>query len=192
MWHRNIFVCERHLKGKGYLILIGTHNEKHVPIVIVNVYSPCDSKSKWNLCEELVNIRKNERCKTWCMMGDFNAVKKADERKGLNIRRTNKRENIGFNNFIEKTEMIELPYVGRKYTWYRPNGNAKSRIDRIFVSCEWLDHWPGYRQYILDRQISDHCAIIIKNTQVDWGPKPFRCLHVWHTDIRFRDIVKQK
>ena len=30
-----------------------------------------------------------------------------------------------------------------KYTWYKENGLAKSRIDRVMVSLEWLDQWPN-------------------------------------------------
>ena len=58
MWHINIFVCKRHLKGEGYLILISNHKGKHAQVVIVNIYSPCDLKNKWNLWEELVSIKK--------------------------------------------------------------------------------------------------------------------------------------
>jgi len=148
VWHKNVFVCERNIVGKGFMVLIGRNKEKDIPIVVVNVYLACTLKDKCNMWEEIINIRKTEGCKTWCMVGDFNAVRKPDERKGVSIGHANKKEILGFNEFIDKIEMLEIPFVGRKYTWYRPNGNAKSRIDRIFVSDKWLEHWPGYKQYI--------------------------------------------
>jgi len=33
--------------------------------------------------------------------------------------------------------------IGRKFTWYKPNESVKSRIDRVLVSKEWLEHWPN-------------------------------------------------
>ncbi|KAH1249526.1 hypothetical protein GmHk_05G012858 [Glycine max] len=34
-------------------------------------------------------------------------------------------------------------------------------------------------QYILNRNIFDHCPILLKNLVVDWGPKPFRIVDWW-------------
>jgi len=51
-----------------------------------------------------------------CILGDFNAIKKLGERKGLNSRGSNKSEMNEFNEFIEKNELFDLPLVGGKYT----------------------------------------------------------------------------
>jgi len=45
--------------------------------------------------------------------------------------------------------------VGRKFTWYRPNGTTRSILDRAIVSDEWLSQWPDFKQYVLSRQESD-------------------------------------
>ena len=82
--------------------------------------------------------------------------------------------------------------MGRKYTWYRPNGKANSRIDRFLNSFEWFQHWPSSKQYILDRQILYHCAFLLKSNVVDWGPKPFRFLDIWQEDKEFGNFVKRK
>jgi len=47
----------------------------------------------------------------------------------------------GFNNFIETTEFLDVPLIGGKYTWYMDNETAKSRIDKILISSEWLEYW---------------------------------------------------
>ena len=51
------------------------------------------------------------------------------------------REMREFNDFIDKSELEDIPMVDRKFTWYKPNGSVKSRIDRVLVSWEWLDIW---------------------------------------------------
>jgi len=101
------------------------------------------------------------------------------ERRGINNNNSNKREIQGFNNFIDRVEVVDIPYVGRKYTWYTPNGKAKSRLDRFLTTFEWLQHWSGSKQYVLGRQISDHCAVMLKSNVTDWGPKPIRFLDIW-------------
>jgi len=192
MWHKNIFVYERHIISKGFLAIIGQHKEKNVPIIVVNVYSSCHLKEKLGMWDEIVTIRHLEVCKTWCILGNFNAVRKKEERRGVNIDGSNKKEISKFNKFIEKTEMFDIPLVDWKYTWYIPNGSAKSRIDRILTSFEWLEQWPGCKQHILDRQVSDHCAIVLRTSKVDWGPKPFRSLEVWNSEKGFSEFVKEQ
>lgn len=44
-----------------------------------------------------------------------------------------------FNLFIEEMEVGDIPMVGLKYTRFRPNGRAKSCLDRIFISPSWVD-----------------------------------------------------
>ena len=82
--------------------------------------------------------------------------------------------------------------MGRRFTWYKPNGIVKRRIDRILVSLEWLDKWPGSKLYAEGRSVSDHCALILKEINIDWGPKPFRCLDVWQKNARFKELVRNK
>lgn len=62
-----------------------------------------------------------------------------------------------------------------------------SRLDRVLVSREWLNLWSTCKRYVQTRQVLDHCAIIVKSTSVDWGPRAFRTL-----DTRFVDLVKSK
>jgi len=85
----------------------------------------------------------------------------------------NNREIDRFREFIEVCALKDIPVVGRKFTWYRPNGKARSRLDRVLISDEWLVYWPSSKQYVLSRQVSDHCAIVVKNSISYWGPKPF-------------------
>jgi len=111
---------------------------KNVPVVIVNVYSSYNIKDKICLWEELAKLRENKACKSWCILGDFNAIRKKEERRGVCYGRSDSREISSFNNFIEGLELLDIPCLGRKYTWYRPNEKAKSRINRFLVSNEWL------------------------------------------------------
>lgn len=67
----------------------------------------------------------------WCVAGDFNAVSNADERKGSNSNLC-RQEIEEFNFFTTEMGLIDLPLLGRKYTWYKSDGSAMSRLDRIY------------------------------------------------------------
>nr|KYP72270.1 Transposon TX1 uncharacterized [Cajanus cajan] len=94
--------------------------------------------------------------------------------------------------FIIESELVDLPLVGRKYTWYKINGKCMSRLDRFLVSNAWLSHWPHTTQWGLSRGVSDHCAILLKNEDINWGPKPFRVLDCWRGDARYAIFVRSQ
>ena len=88
-------------------------------------------------------------------------------------------------------EAEEAPWLGRKFTWFRPNGIAKSKLDRFLVSPDRLTKWPGSTQQPLDRNFSYHCPVLLRSKFVDRGPKPFRILDCWLSDKSFNSIVQE-
>jgi len=159
---------------------------------MVNVYVACSLNDKKTLWEDLSNIKRASQEKAWCFCGDFNAVRSCTERKGTRVGVDHSREIVGFNSFIEANLLLDLPIVGKKYTWFKSNGSAKSRIDRVLVSEDWLTRWPMSKQYVKRREVSDHCAIMVKSVEKDWGPKPFRSIDAWFLERGFRKMVKEK
>jgi len=90
-------------------------------------------QDKVALWEELANIKQAQQNSTWCIIGDFNAVRNGNEKKGVRIEGIKKREIKRFNNFIENNFLLDMPIVGRKYMWYKTNGTTKSILDRALV-----------------------------------------------------------
>lgn len=76
----------------------------------------------------------------WCVVGDFNVVKKERERKGTHDH-FNKGEASEFNSFIVEMNLIDVPIVGSKFIWHKPNGGAMTRLDRFLVSEPLLLVW---------------------------------------------------
>ena len=116
MWHKKFFTCSNRIISSRFNIFFGFFKENNIPVVIVNVYSSCNMPDKIHMWEDLKQIRNNEPCKIWCMLGDFNSVRSEGERKGINRVSGNKREMQGFNNFIDELEMVDIPCIGRKFT----------------------------------------------------------------------------
>lgn len=79
----------------------------------------------------------------WCILGDFNAVRKMEERRGSLNMKIGGVEMIEINSFIQNMELEDIPLVGRRYTLYKPNSCCKSKLDRFLVSKEWIENWPG-------------------------------------------------
>ncbi|XP_068475080.1 uncharacterized protein [Phaseolus vulgaris] len=126
------------------------------------------------------------------LCGDFNVVRREDERKGIRGCSSQKKEIDGFNRFIENNGLLDIPIVGKKYTWFKANGTANSILDRFLVSKEWLQLWPTTKQYVQSRMVSDHCALVLKLCPKDWSPKSFRSFDVWLKEPGFKVMVKDK
>jgi exonuclease III len=71
-------------------------------------------------------------------------------------------EIILFNNFVRDMEMDDLNVLGRRFTWYHPNGRSMSRIDRVLISEEWISLWGESSLWVLPRDVSDHCPLVLK------------------------------
>lgn len=68
-----------------------------------------------------------------------------------------------FNHFINEVELEDLNVLGRRFTWYHPNGRSMSRIDRTLISEEWSQLWGNNTLWMLSRDVSYHCSLVLKN-----------------------------
>jgi len=175
IWKKNCFEIKRYKHGNNFSIIeavwkIGTPIE----ITIVNIYYVGSLREKRIICDDLSEVRKSHPIKLWCVAGDFNSIKFVGERRGQSSNVNYSSEIRTFNNFIEDSSLLDISLVVRKFTWYKPNETIKSIIDRILVSLEWLEKWPGSKRFAEGILVLDRCALILKDTNIDWGPKSFR------------------
>jgi hypothetical protein len=131
---------------------------------VVNIYSKCDLNSKRNLWSDLLMSKTGFGNGEWCLIGDFNAVLHRGERKGLNHSDpyVYSVELAEFREFVSRMDLIDVPVLGRKFTWFHPNGVTMSRIDRALVSEDWLRSWNNPSLWILPRTVSDHCPTVLR------------------------------
>jgi len=193
MWKKDCFEMKRYKNGNNFSIIEGVWKVgMPIEITIANVYCGGTLREKRIIWDEISEIRKSHPIKLWCVAGDFNSIIRVGERRGQNYNVNYRSEMRSFNKFIEDSSLVDIPLVGRKFTWYKPNRTVKSIIDRILVSLEWLEKWSGSKLYAEGRSVWDHCALILKEMNIDWGPKLFRCLDVWQKDVRFKELVRNK
>ncbi|GLT40908.1 hypothetical protein SLA2020_150060 [Shorea laevis] len=65
-----------------------------------------------------------------------------------------------------------------------------SRLDRFLISDDLFNFWGECYQVGLNRSVLDHCLVILKKVNSDWGPKPFRALNCWDQHPDFIGIVE--
>ncbi|GLT95878.1 hypothetical protein SLE2022_135350 [Rubroshorea leprosula] len=188
VWNRTVFVKLEEFTGDGYLGIKGVWGSKEEPCVFVNVYAPSDRRSKAALWDEL-SQKITEEGGRWLLAGDYNVVRCLEEKRGRTGMSVDMSE---FDAFIETTGLVDIKLANRKFTWYRPDGTSMSRLDRILMTVEMSSMGEEWVQQGLRRNISDHCAIILKTRVADWGPKPFRVLDVWQQHPEFKKVVEGK
>ncbi|TYI09618.1 hypothetical protein ES332_A09G085900v1 [Gossypium tomentosum] len=71
-----------------------------------------------------------------------------------------------FLSFMEKCKLVDLPFLGRKFTWYGPE-NKKSRLDRFLVDEVWYEQFENIQQLGLNRSVSGHCPILLLHGYMD-------------------------
>lgn len=123
-------------------------------------------------------------------MGDFNAVTNSRERKGLGrfLRSQEVRE---FKNFRAEMDLVDPRILGRKFTWYREDNSAMSRLDKFLLSSEWIQTWSVVAQWALNRDVSDHCPIVLKLGEQEWDCKLFRFNNCWLAHQGLKSVVEE-
>ncbi|KAK2406570.1 hypothetical protein QL285_042285 [Trifolium repens] len=189
MWDnkRGTFVSS--FQGQGYLGVILKWGANMNKCVIVNVYAPCLLQTKKALWVDLLVALRTYGTDLFCIIGDFNSVRNLAERKGVRAGVEGAEDTRIFNVFLENTGLVDLPLMGRKYTWVQPNGRCMSRLDRILISHNWEECWGATSLWGLKRDVSDHCPLIVRYEGYDWGPKPFRFNNFWLKNKDFPKVV---
>nr|KYP32205.1 Putative ribonuclease H protein At1g65750 family [Cajanus cajan] len=157
--------------------------------VVVNVYSSCHLVDKRRLWGDIIMSKRGFGSCLWCIVGDFNTVRRLEERKG-GFGDHGARDMEEFNSFITEMELIDVPLVGKRFTWFRSDGSIMSRLDRVLVSESWSAHWGAGFVKVIPRDVSDHCPLILNHKVLNWGPKPFRFNNCWLSHCGIEGVVR--
>ncbi|CAJ2657379.1 unnamed protein product [Trifolium pratense] len=158
---------------------------------VANIYAPCDDLVKQRLWESISERLQSLAGKRVCVCGDFNAVKRVDERRSVRGGHRSL-DHVPFSRFIEDNSLVDLPLIGRKFTWFKGDGCSMSRLDRFLLSEEWCLVWPNCRQVARLRGLSDHCPLVLSADEEDWGPRPSRMLKCWKDVPGYHSFVREK
>jgi len=175
---------------KGFIMLEGVWLADMQRVVVANIYAPCDIEGKRQLWQSLSRRKIQSQVNCRCLVGDFNCVRHPSERMGSNHNNPDTNLIAEFNDWLAVMEVDGIPYVGKPFTWVRPNGSCKRKLDRVLVSYEWLSKWPDSSQFNLERNYSNHCPVIMYSKCIDWGPKPFKVYDGWLMNKDYQKVVR--
>ncbi|KAL5137899.1 Transposon TX1 uncharacterized protein [Glycine soja] len=178
--------------GRGFIMLEGWWIKENKKVFTINVYAPCDLQGKRDQWEQLLQLKSSYQEGLWCILGDFNSIRHQHERLSSSQSVSNSTSITEFNSWISDMAVEEVRSIGRKFTWCRPNGGSMSKLDRFFLSDNWLSQWPDTTQFVLEMDFSDHCPILLRSINIDWGPKPFKIMDWWLKDKGFQKMVALK
>ncbi|KAI9077290.1 hypothetical protein K1719_040734 [Acacia pycnantha] len=128
----------------------------------------------------------------WLLVGDFNAILSANERRGRSSRRA--QGCASFNKFIHYNGFLDMGSTSPSFTWKR--GTLLMRLDRAICNSDWVQSFPHYGVDHLPKVFSDHRPILINlnlDSQRHISPfnKPFRFMAPWLTHPDFSPLVQR-
>lgn len=99
----------------------------------------------------------------------------------------NRRESEEFQQFIVDMGLVDVQMLGKNFAWFKFDGMAMSRLDRILVSKDFITICKVSSQWVERRDISDRCPVVLQFDDLNWGPKLFSFNNCW---LQHKDFVR--
>ncbi|GJZ17729.1 RNA-directed DNA polymerase, eukaryota [Tanacetum coccineum] len=148
-------------------------NDKNILIILV--YAPqelSEKKMLWQYLNHVINSWSGEVV----VMGDFNEVRSQDECYGFVF---NAQGAAAFNLFISVGGLVEVSSGGYSFTWSHKSTSKMSKLDHFLIFEGLMDSCSNISAITLDRFLSDHRPILLRELSFDYGPTPFWFFHYW-------------
>ncbi|GJV36862.1 RNA-directed DNA polymerase, eukaryota [Tanacetum coccineum] len=187
IWDPNSFNKHSVTVSDYFVIIRGTWRTSGQKVLMIAVYGPHDCRDKQSLWEFLHHEISKWRGEV-IIMGDFNEVRFTSDRFGSNF---NEHGAHMFNSFIADSGLVEVPLGGCHFTWCLKSAKKMSKLDRFLVSENLLVSCPHLTAVTLERYLSDHRPILLRENQYDYGPTSFRFFHHWIQTDDFDKIVSE-
>ena len=117
-----------------------------------------------------LNTLNNQFRLPWLYFGDFNEILSQEEKSGGALRPQYQIE--AFRDIVSKCEFIDLDFSGFNFTWCNQRegyDRVYLRLDRAFATQDWLEHFPRVRVQHLEDTTSDHCPILLTDSNSTHG-----------------------
>ncbi|XP_023741470.1 uncharacterized protein LOC111889557 [Lactuca sativa] len=174
------------IKSRRYIITIGNWIATNGDTIFANIYGPhslCDQKIMWN---EILAV-KNNKPGNWILFGDFNVVRRSDERFNSQFCPSSAST---FNGFIHEATLFGFSMGGEKYTYMSRVGAKLSKLDRFLACPNFLSSFSSFAVTVHARELSDHIPITLISKASDYGPPPFKMFNSWMMKYGFDSTIK--
>ncbi|PWA63317.1 Transposon TX1 [Artemisia annua] len=171
IWDNNSFTCKEAMGDERFIVVKGEWKGKDGDVFLDRLSG---------LMERMGGA--------WCIFRDFNVVRYCEDRLNCQV---NTMEMSDFNGFINSARLVEVPMGGWKFTRVSDDGIKFSKLVRFLLNDEFASLWGNLSVVALDRKHSDHCPIVLKNLELDFGPKPFRFFDVLLKEPDIGQVVEE-
>ncbi|GJS89129.1 RNA-directed DNA polymerase, eukaryota [Tanacetum coccineum] len=187
VWEANVFKKDYATISDNFIAIYGTWLPSNSKILFMAIYAPQQASCKrvlWEYVSTLIGRWNGETI----ILGDFNEVRSKDERRGSCFNPSTARV---FDHFISSSGLVDVKLEGYAFTWSHPSGSKMSKLDRFLVSEGIFSIFPSITALCLDRHLSDHRPILLREVYSDFGLIPFRFYHTWFSLEGFDAMVEQ-
>ncbi|KAL4191825.1 hypothetical protein AMTRI_Chr06g190990 [Amborella trichopoda] len=162
--------------GEYSVIVLLSHISNGFPWKFSGIYGPNSTSLRALLWAELDFIASLPHS-AWYLGGDFNITRWSHERNSNSIISQGM---MDFSDFISRNELLEIPLQGNRFTWSNHSSQPSlSKLDRLLLSSNWEEQFPGTHALAIPKPTSDHCPILLDTLAVRRGLKPFRFELAW-------------
>ncbi|GJU94103.1 RNA-directed DNA polymerase, eukaryota [Tanacetum coccineum] len=164
VWEASIFKKDYVTISDNFVAIYGTWLPSNSKILFDVIYAPQKASCKrvlWDYVSSLLGRWNGEAI----IMGDFNE-------------------------FISSSGLVDVKLGGYTFTWSHPSASKISKLDRFLVSDGIFSLFPSITALCLDRHLSDHRPILLREVHLDFSPTPFRVYHSWFNFVGFDDMVE--
>ncbi|KAL6126088.1 hypothetical protein ACLB2K_074139 [Fragaria x ananassa] len=163
----------------------------NVSCVMTWVYAKTTTSERRRLWEDLLHIKNNFVQGPWIVLGDFNCVLGAHEKRGGIL--PNAISCSEFQDMSSNCELVHLPTKGLPYTWTNRRGvnvSVEMRLDRCLSNFSWMDAWRNLECTTLPRYSSDNCPLLVSFSKLILNQRsPFRFQLMWLDNPNFLSLV---
>nr|GEZ16735.1 RNA-directed DNA polymerase, eukaryota [Tanacetum cinerariifolium] len=187
IWDPNVFLKDQHIILDNFVAITGTWIPTNSKLLIISIYAPQSRIYKhllWGYISLLVTRWQGDSL----VLGDFNEVMSEAERRRsiFNIYGA-----ADFNEFISNSGLIDIQLEGYSFTWSHLSACIMSKLDRFLMTQGFFSAFPHCSAICLDRYLSNHRLILLREVLVDYGATPFCFYHSWLSISGFDLMVLQ-
>lgn len=146
-------------------------------------------RESWDLLRELYA----RSSLPWCVIGDFNDMMLVTEKRGGRQHLSSLLQ--GFTQTIEDCGLLDLGFVGEKFTWEKSRGAynwVQERLDRGLANQDWCQLFPSAEVQVVEVATSDHLPLFLHlNKQVyQRRERRFRFENTWLREKECSQVVR--
>lgn len=130
----------------------------------------------------------------WLVVGDFNQVLHAAEKKGGRRQLRSDLEQLC--RTVDECHLIDIGFSGPRFTWSNMRedlSNIQERLDRGLCNQQWLELFSDNVVSHLPRTVSDHLPLLIHPPKQRSRPPEcrFQVLSAWFSHPQFVDVFQR-